>query len=362
MGNSNSRDQQPRPQVYDRPYQPGTQGPAGPAYHPNPYASNGRFYGHWPNYAPPAMGPPRGSGGPQQQRAQQQAQPDKELAQTSTIRNAVNLKKATLQLAPVDGEPHKLAVLFSFDASAPCLVTVFFMAHEDASNHSKVTTSKQPPTPGILYEQGLGLQFPKADGAAAIIDTSLYDSASLTPGLSSQGPFPLVVRLETITAKGLADGHTLQELVPGDEQKFWVQSQTTLAEIFVDAEGAFVPRVLKQKIWVDNISYELQEIYGMEAASGHKAQHTAQETAEEAEERLCVICLVNDRDTTVLPCRHMCMCHECAQELRKQTSKCPICRNHVESLLHIKMHKNPSKITQEAAAEAVAQKIEELKI
>ena len=105
-----------------------------------------------------------------------------------------------------------------------------------------------------------------------------------------------------------------------------------------------------------------------------------------------MICLVNDRDTTVLPCRHMCMCHECAQvrsrrergllwrgfacakgcdgaalegaaftsrgsclckwilkrtllpaarpqELRKQTSKCPICRNHVESLLHIKMHK-----------------------
>ena len=34
-----------------------------------------------------------------------------------------------------------------------------------------------------------------------------------------------------------------------------------------------------------------------------------------------------------------CMCHECAQELRKQTSKCPICRNQVESLLHIKMYK-----------------------
>lgn len=25
------------------------------------------------------------------------------------------------------------------------------------------------------------------------------------------------------------------------------------------------------------------------------------------------------------------------QELRKQTSKCPICRNHVDALLHIKM-------------------------
>lgn len=63
------------------------------------------------------------------------------------------------------------------------------------------------------------------------------------------------------------------------------------------------------------------------------------QTVEDAEERLCVICLVNERDTTVLPCRHMCMCHDCAQELRRQTSKCPICRNHVESLLHIKMQK-----------------------
>ncbi len=63
------------------------------------------------------------------------------------------------------------------------------------------------------------------------------------------------------------------------------------------------------------------------------------QVAEDMEERLCVICLVNDRDTTVLPCRHMCMCHECAQELRKQTSKCPICRNQVESLLHIRMQR-----------------------
>ena len=38
-------------------------------------------------------------------------------------------------------------------------------------------------------------------------------------------------------------------------------------------------------------------------------------TLEEAEERLCVICLVNERDTTVLPCRHLCMCHDCAQVL-----------------------------------------------
>ena len=77
------------------------------------------------------------------------------------------------------------------------------------------------------------------------------------------------------------------------------------------------------------------------------------EREEDMEERLCVICLNKDRDTTVLPCRHMCMCHECAQELRKQTSKCPICRNHVESLLHIKMQQKPSN-KQVAAAVAAS--------
>ena len=62
-----------------------------------------------------------------------------------------------------------------------------------------------------------------------------------------------------------------QELEAGASQKHWVQSQTTIAEIDRDTDGAFIPRVLKQKIWVEGISYELQEIFGMEYASGKGA-------------------------------------------------------------------------------------------
>lgn len=40
----------------------------------------------------------------------------------------------------------------------------------------------------------------------------------------------------------------------------------------------------------------------------------------------CVICLAAERTTTVLPCRHMCMCRECALALKTRTNKCPICR------------------------------------
>ena len=56
-------------------------------------------------------------------------------------------------------------------------------------------------------------------------------------------------------------------------------------------------------------------------------------------------------------------CHAGEQELRKQTSKCPICRNHVESLLHIKMHKpgaGPKPAVDSTAA--VADAVRDLKL
>jgi len=47
----------------------------------------------------------------------------------------------------------------------------------------------------------------------------------------------------------------------------------------------------------------------------------------------CVICMSEDSTTTLLPCRHMCLCSECANLFRSKTEKCPICRSRVCDLL-----------------------------
>ncbi|KAI8464108.1 MAG: zinc finger, C3HC4 type-domain-containing protein [Monoraphidium minutum] len=89
-----------------------------------------------------------------------------------------------------------------------------------------------------------------------------------------------------------------------------------------------------------------EEIYGMEAARraspsrGHGQGGGA--PYDELEGRECVICMSSGRDTMVLPCRHMCMCQECAAALKTKTNKCPICRNEIASLLHIKIRRKPS--------------------
>lgn len=43
-----------------------------------------------------------------------------ELTKTATIRNSVNLKKNTLRLVPLAGDPKELLITFAFDNSAPC--------------------------------------------------------------------------------------------------------------------------------------------------------------------------------------------------------------------------------------------------
>jgi len=204
-------------------------------------------------------------------------------------------------------------------------------------------------------------------------------------------PFAVAVRLEALTpeAEKEASGglELLRNLVPGAPHSAGTQSQTTFARILParrrkpppppaaqhqggeggggegggqgggGGEASMSPpelpsyevRVVKQKIWVAGVSYELQEIYGMDAAASAAAEaagrrgakgaaanaaapssssspsdQTAMATETEAatasasdataatisssnleEERLCVVCLCEPRDTTVLPCRHM---------------------------------------------------------
>lgn len=55
-----------------------------------------------------------------------------------------------------------------------------------------------------------------------------------------------------------------------------------------------------------------------------------------AEIRECVVCLCDQSDTSILPCRHLCVCRECADRLmqaRPGDRKCPVCRALVVNLL-----------------------------
>jgi hypothetical protein len=94
------------------------------------------------------------------------------------------------------------------------------------------------------------------------------------------------------------------------------QSHTTAAAIDKYSDGSFSLKPLKQKLFVDGLVYLLQEIYGIENKNASRKFDDDDSDVENASE--CVICMSDSRDTLILPCRHLCLCHDCADSLRYQ--------------------------------------------
>jgi hypothetical protein len=51
---------------------------------------------------------------------------------------------------------------------------------------------------------------------------------------------------------------------------------------------------------------------------------------------MCVICLDKKADNLVIPCNHLCFCHQCSEEMAfRQLDKCPICQCKMENIVKI---------------------------
>lgn len=110
-------------------------------------------------------------------------------------------------------------------------------------------------------------------------------------------------------------------------------------------------RVLNQIVATGGACYLVENLFGADsevtlgsvmndegkppaASPGNDGSPTSV-TVVDDDDALCVICITNDKDTAVLPCRHMCLCKGCAQELMRHTPKCPVCRGPISQLLHM---------------------------
>ncbi|KAM0045491.1 putative transcription factor C2H2 family [Helianthus debilis subsp. tardiflorus] len=236
-----------------------------------------------------------------------------------TIRNDVNLKKETLKIEADEENPGKFVVSFTFDATVACSITLYFFAKEgDNCNLTSVKEDSIPPIT-LNFQQGLGQRFRQTPGTG--IDLSAYDESELSKG-NDTSVYPLAVKAEA-TPSSPEDGKQYPSVT---------NSQITDA-VFEKVKGEFKVKVVKQILWVNGIRYELQEIYGIGNSVDSGNDFDGSDSSKE-----CVICLSEPRDTTVLPCRHMCMCSGCAKVLRFQTNRCPICRQTVERLLEIKVN------------------------
>uniref|UniRef100_A0A1J3HHW1 RING-type E3 ubiquitin transferase n=1 Tax=Noccaea caerulescens TaxID=107243 RepID=A0A1J3HHW1_NOCCA len=277
--------------------------PQHPYHHPQPWPAGVRYpYGGPMVHAPP---------------------PYVEHQKAVTIRNDVNLKKETLKLESDPDFPDRFLVSFTFDATVSGRISVIFFAKE--SEECNLIATKEDIMPPITmdFEAGLGQKFKQASGSG--IDLSVFEDAELFKAADTD-IYPLAVK-----AEAAPPGEE------GEEKRLGSKNAQITQAVYEKDKGEVKIRVVKQILWVNGERYELQEIYGIgnTVDGGEDSADDANDPGKE-----CVICLSEPRDTTVLPCRHMCMCSGCAKVLRFQTNRCPICRQPVERLLEIRVHGN----------------------
>ncbi|ONI00651.1 hypothetical protein PRUPE_6G100500 [Prunus persica] len=286
--------------------------PPVPGPYPQPYHGGGVYMGPPPaNWAPGQL--PYGAAPPPP------GAPFVEHQKTVTIKNDVNIKKDSLRVEPDEENPGRFLIAFTFDAAAPGRITVMFFAKEDADCNLIATKESLFKSVTVPFEKGLGQKFRQPSGTG--IDFSMFEEI----GLTKEGDievYPLVVKAEAFplnAGERESDGNSAGN------------SQITQAVFEKKENGEYKVRVMKQILWVNGMRYELQEIYGI--GNAVEGDQNGNDSGKE-----CIICLSEPRDTTVLPCRHMCMCSGCAKVLRFQTNRCPVCRQPVERLLEIKVN------------------------
>ncbi|XP_050303671.1 probable E3 ubiquitin-protein ligase MGRN1 [Anthonomus grandis grandis] len=251
---------------------------------------------------------------------------------TKTLKCLVNIRKESLRFVRASSEINKLEngkgdsadvelgtnssfnIEFTFDCDVRCAITVHYFCTEEITASGVLYTPKDPSLSSetFRYKKGANQQFCQP---THLFNPAKFSEEDLQYDVDKE-IIPMVIQC------------TVDE-GPEDLR----QSHATIATVEKIADGIYLLKALKQKLWVDGLCYLLQEIYGIENKNSDKAT-SDEETEDNGSE--CVICMCDVRDTLILPCKHLCLCNSCADSLRYQANNCPICRAPFRALLQIR--------------------------
>ncbi|XP_071519983.1 probable E3 ubiquitin-protein ligase MGRN1 isoform X5 [Panulirus ornatus] len=245
---------------------------------------------------------------------------------SKTLKALINIRKESIRFvrAPDESatlkEPEdtttasKFNIEFTFDCDVRCAITIMYFCSEEVTTSGMIYTPRDPSmnSETYHYKRGANQQFSQV---CHIFDPSLYPEEELLYSFDRE-ILPIVI-------------YCVAE--EGEDPR---QSHATFAVVEKHSDG-YVLKPLKQKLFVDGLSYLLQEIYGIENKNADNCKVSTEEDTEDNGAE-CVICMCDLRDTLILPCRHLCLCNCCADSLRYQANNCPICRAPFRALLQIK--------------------------
>ena len=216
---------------------------------------------------------------------------DLQICQVEALRNPVNLRKDSISFVPA-GE--NVIFEFSCDSTEDFKISADFLAtFSDAGVRTSVLFSP----PEISRSPGMNIlvRYPspidvKALGGSKALD---YHPQAV------DDKWPLVITLEAGNVK-----------------------QLTFVT-FNLVEGVWAAHPVRQAILIAGRPFEYYDLFG---------------STEDTAVAECVVCMTEMRDVAVLPCRHLCLCRQCARIIQSSPvsqQRCPICRQGAARLVQL---------------------------
>lgn len=302
----------------------------------NQYPGAGFFLG--PNAAPQQFFP-FGGGAPQ-------AQPHGagEVRDVATIRNLCTVLAKSVKVLKSDASPIA-TVTFACHATVPAVAEVHVAIREHVRNGAIVfvpNQQKPPPTP-ITVVVGDAVE------VSTTIDLSRVSAIEQTYDRRYPKQIPIAITLSYEADVTDLDGNKSRRQEKACQVEYTYVAILPAVKVFkrmlqVPGAGLFAIESLfgaehEEGVTMGTVAGDAGEpsrsptTAEAVAPSGGAGSPGGAQIFEDDEESLCVVCITNGKDTAVMPCRHLCLCKECAEELRRQTNKCPICRGPISQLI-----------------------------
>jgi len=223
---------------------------------------------------------------------------------TVRIKNPCNLDTTTLKLVHIKEQTYRIS--FIYDASEDLFCRIFFYSHVKKNARGcpirfEEGVIPQDPTEYHLNKGSRVFQQPEEDA----IDFHQIPERNIHYS-SVSSIVPLAIELRRKATKRIYSPEI-------------VDRQITYGRFELNTVGTYEIKLLNQVLTTrDERVLNLKEIYGLELKS------------------MCVICLIRPNTSALYPCRHLCLCHRCADEFKTRSeNKCPLCRCFSSEVVHV---------------------------
>jgi hypothetical protein len=128
-------------------------------------------------------------------------------------------------------------------------------------------------------------------------------------------------------AKGMIEQAKTEQ---AERAKAAAEAAAAAAAVKAAAEAEAAAELLQAEEEMVALTLRMQQMRARVGSSAVPAAH------QDTEETMCVVCFDAPKDHLVLPCKHLCVCAGCAEQLTNtRTPTCPVCRGPIRETMKV---------------------------